>query len=838
MASEINLYQYGADAMQQKRYTQAVQALEAFCRASGSSPREFFQAQMWLVKAYVEVGQPERAIALCRRLANSSPPQVQAWAQQTLPLLSTPPTTAPSGRDISSPPPTAESTSPSSLHSSPATGHDGSQPLSPEEATQLYVAGNKALKMGRFAEAVEALEVYCRKADPTTRDYPQAQMWLAKAYQGNGQTEMAIALCEYLATSNKEFVKIWATRYLQGLGATTTGSDAQAHSEAQANSPAAPTPEPTTNPATSGAPSPQAWAFAKAGRSPRRGVNLTMKGVAASLAWASGITIVSLFGMIMVLCLSLLLIKGSSTPTAGLILAAFIAIAISLGVFFLSPFIMDLIQAWLYDTRWVSLTEIERYSPEAARTVRLICQQKKLKQPRLGIIQDLNPTAFTYGSLPDSARLVVSQGLFHYLDDDEIATVYAHELGHIVHWDFAVMTLASTLVQITYLLYTYIDEVAAHLGNGENSRRIKNGARAAAIAAYVFYIVGEYLLLYLSRTREYYADHFAAEITGNPNGLSRALIKIAYGVLEEGQRHPEPSKLLQGTRALGIADPRGSTLSGTAYRIASDPTQVGRVFLWDMFNPWAWWMELSSTHPLTGKRVRALTTYAEQLGLPAEFDMAAVIREGRTLNKKRLYGNFTLDIVLFLADWLGLGLGIALGAAIVFWGGVNPLIAVSLALIGFGAGTLLKAIAMYPDFHRAPEVDVLALMSDPYASPLRGRAVKLAGTIIGRGDAGNKLGCDFKLQDRAGMIFLRYSSRFGPLGNLIFGWTQADGFINRSVHAVGWFRRGTMPWVDLVRMDCPEKWTVHSYHRFWTFVMAIGAIVLGFILPVFTLPPV
>jgi Zn-dependent protease with chaperone function len=43
--------------------------------------------------------------------------------------------------------------------------------------------------------------------------------------------------------------------------------------------------------------------------------------------------------------------------------------------------------------------------------------------------------------LPDTARLVVSKGLFTYLDDDEAATVYAHELGHIVHWDFALMTL-------------------------------------------------------------------------------------------------------------------------------------------------------------------------------------------------------------------------------------------------------------------------------------------------------------------------------------------------------------------------------------------------------------
>jgi Zn-dependent protease with chaperone function len=140
--------------------------------------------------------------------------------------------------------------------------------------------------------------------------------------------------------------------------------------------------------------------------------------------------------------------------------------------------------------------------------------------------------------LPNSARLVVSQGLFTYLDDDEIATVYAHELGHIVHWDFAVMTLASTLVQITYLIYSFARRLVVKAA----TRSSKNAAGTAALVAYVFYIIGTYLLLYLSRTREYFADHFAAETTGNPNALSRALVKIAYGILEEGKRASEPSR--------------------------------------------------------------------------------------------------------------------------------------------------------------------------------------------------------------------------------------------------------------------------------------------------------
>ncbi len=220
----------------------------------------------------------------------------------------------------------------------------------------------------------------------------------------------------------------------------------------------------------------------KAGRSERQGIKLPMKGVAANLSMASSITLSLLFGMILVLSLSLLLIVDSDNPTLGLGIAIGITILFNALVFFISPFIMDLIQSWLYGTRWAALSEIERYSPETAKVIREVCRQKKIQQPRLGIIEDQNPTAFTYGSLPNSARLVVSRGIFTYLDDDEIATVYAHELGHIVHWDVAVMTLASTLVQIAYLIYTYIDEIADRIGNAQ----IKNGARGVTIMAYVF----------------------------------------------------------------------------------------------------------------------------------------------------------------------------------------------------------------------------------------------------------------------------------------------------------------------------------------------------------------
>jgi len=556
----------------------------------------------------------------------------------------------------------------------------------------------------------------------------------------------------------------------------------------------------------------------KTGRSPKAGIKLIQQ-TGGNLVLASGVTIIMLCGMVLALSLASVFILNGPDPVVGLAIALPITLIFNIAAFFLSPYLMDLTQNWLYNTRWVSLAEIESHSPETAKVIQKVCKQKNLQQPRLGIIDDQNPTAFTYGSFPNSARLVVSQGIFTYLDDDEIATVYAHELGHIVHWDFAVMTLASTLVQITYLIYTF----ARSMGRS-GGEKAKDLAGNVAAVAYLFYIAGTYLLLYLSRTREYFADHFAAETTGNPNALSRALVKIAYGILEEGQRATEPSRLLEGTRALGIYDAKAATATGTAYRIASEPEKIGRVFLWDMFNPWAWWMELNSTHPLTGKRVRALSTYAEQLGLDIEFDMGRIIGEGHNLSKRKLYGNFVFDLLLYSAETMGLVVGFAVGISLYR---VNPIMMVACPLIGLGAGILLKTLVMFPNYAQAEQLDVLTLMSDPYASPLRGQPAKLQGELIGRGDAGYTFGSDLKLQDRTGMIYLRYASRFGPIGNFLFGMKRVKSLIGMDVSALGWFRRGVAPWMDLIQLESASGTTVNSYHRFWSFVMGIGAIAIG-----------
>jgi len=527
----------------------------------------------------------------------------------------------------------------------------------------------------------------------------------------------------------------------------------------------------------------------KAGRANQVGASIVTAKIAGNLALASSITIALLVGIVFSLVTATIFIVNSPNPILGFGVAVIITVLVNAIIFFVSPWIMDLTQGWLYHTRWVNLAEIERLSPESARTIQRVCNLKKITQPRLGIIDDNNPTAFTYGALPNSARLVVSAGLFKYLDDDEAATVYAHELGHIVHWDFAVMTVASTLVQITYLLYVTIREV----GKKINDERAENAAMITAFIAYGFYIVGTYLLLYLSRTREYFADHFAAEQTGNPNALSRALVKIAYGIVQETEKSKEPSRLMQGTRALGIYDAKAAASTGTVYQISSSPEKIGRLFLWDLFNPWGWWMELNSTHPLTGKRVRALSNYAEQLGLDMEFDMGRVVAEGNHLDQKRLYGTFYQDVLLYGAEFIAIILGLAIGAVLFnSIGGLKAFVAIPLLLLG--------------------------------------QPVQLEGTLIGRGDAGCVFGSDLKLQDKSGLMYLLYASRWGPFGNFFFGMKRVQGLIGMETTAKGWFRRGIASWMDLELLSTANGNKVSSHPAFWGLIWSIIFLAIGALL--------
>ena len=113
---------------------------------------------------------------------------------------------------------------------------------------------------------------------------------------------------------------------------------------------------------------------------------------------------------------------------------------------------------FFYKNQWTTLEELAVESPKTVEIIRKICEAEKIKLPKIGIIPDDNPNAFTYGSGPWNVRIIITRGIIRFLSDEERSSVVAHELGHIANRDFIIMTIASTLLQILYEIYYYTNK--------------------------------------------------------------------------------------------------------------------------------------------------------------------------------------------------------------------------------------------------------------------------------------------------------------------------------------------------------------------------------------------
>jgi len=190
-------------------------------------------------------------------------------------------------------------------------------------------------------------------------------------------------------------------------------------------------------------------------------------------------------------------------------------------------------------------------NPWLEQTVKEIADKSGIPPPRIAIVPDNTPNAFVFGRTIHSATLAVHQGLLKNLNEDEIKGVIGHELGHLKHKDYAVMTVLSALPLIAYLVARGTWTTAFLSGRSSN-RKNEGDVGAAlfiiAILSYVVYIISLLIVMRLSRLREHYADAYSAYITGNPYSLESALAKITYG-LSLSPKAPS------GVRAFYIGDP-------------------------------------------------------------------------------------------------------------------------------------------------------------------------------------------------------------------------------------------------------------------------------------------
>jgi heat shock protein HtpX len=261
-------------------------------------------------------------------------------------------------------------------------------------------------------------------------------------------------------------------------------------------------------------------------------------------------------------------------------------------------------------------------NPWLENTVKDMAQKSGIPMPKLATVPNETPNAFTFGRTQSSAVLALHEGLLRNLTQDEVRAVIAHELGHIKHKDYIVMTILSALPLIAY----WVSQLALTAGwlSGGSSRRGKDEGNAGAVLiaigviSFVVYIVSFLAVMRLSRLREHFADAYSAYLTENPRGLESALAKITYGL------SISPKSAVASARSFYIEDPNQARQeiaqimeNKNKYDLDNDGVLDERELQLAMEkeakSAWVQMNSLFATHPPTFKRIMLLRDIEQEM---------------------------------------------------------------------------------------------------------------------------------------------------------------------------------------------------------------------------------
>jgi heat shock protein HtpX len=243
---------------------------------------------------------------------------------------------------------------------------------------------------------------------------------------------------------------------------------------------------------------------------------------------------------------------------------------------------MNLFAYWNADKMVLSMhgaQEVDEASaPELYRLVRQLAQRGGLPMPRVYIMDNPQPNAFSTGRNPQNSAVAVTTGLLNTLTHDEVAGVVAHELAHVYNRDTLTMTITATIAGAISML--------AQFGLFfSGSRDNNNGLGLIGTLAMVILapIAAMLVQMAISRTREYAADELGARLVGRPVSLASALAKIsnAAHMIENDTAERNPA---------------------TAHMFIINPLSGQRMD------------NLFSTHPAVENRIAALDALAREMG--------------------------------------------------------------------------------------------------------------------------------------------------------------------------------------------------------------------------------
>jgi heat shock protein HtpX len=227
-------------------------------------------------------------------------------------------------------------------------------------------------------------------------------------------------------------------------------------------------------------------------------------------------------------------------PSTALIFL-FIALAINL----LSYFFSDKMALKMSGAQPIEESE----APRLYQIVRELTTRADLPMPRLYMIPQDQPNAFATGRNPKHSAVAVTQGITKLLSEDELRGVLAHELAHIQHRDILIQSVAAAIGSaITYLAYMFM------WFGGDNDSPLSLVASLAMVL--LAPIAASIIQLSISRQREYAADAGGAEISGNPESLASALLRLEQGAAAipmQVNQAAEPLYIVKPFSGKGIA---------------------------------------------------------------------------------------------------------------------------------------------------------------------------------------------------------------------------------------------------------------------------------------------
>jgi len=225
----------------------------------------------------------------------------------------------------------------------------------------------------------------------------------------------------------------------------------------------------------------------------------------------------------------------------GLVIGLFLAV----GMNFFSYFFSDRIALMTYSSQPVTPEQNQHVYARVAPLVGRMAERMGIPMPKLWLITEDSPNAFATGRNPKHASVAFTTGILSLMEDSEIEGVVAHELGHVLHRDILISSVAATIASAI----TFLSRMVFFFGPRERDDDEGGSAWGGILMMILAPIAALLIQMAISRTREYDADEASAKYTGNPQELVSALQKL------ELYSHRIPMDATPSTAHLFIVQP-------------------------------------------------------------------------------------------------------------------------------------------------------------------------------------------------------------------------------------------------------------------------------------------